>query len=563
MQLTAAHWVYVAGVASLIAVMLMRKNVVVPAIIATFVTTWLFTGDFLNGLGSVFSASMVATTELLSIFLVLTVVTALLGALRAVGADRRMIAPLARLMKNGPVSYIALFVVTYLLSLVFWPTPTLALVAATLLPAAIAAGLSPLGAAMAIAIAGQGMALASDYVIGVAPSLSAGGAGVPAGEIADRALVLSLVVGGVAITMTWFMHVRRGSRSDVLPGSGTARDGGLATLTARRVSLADIPATVGAALTTKGEPLRVRSGGTATATDVVGGNGTGNGSGNGHGPVSGNGSGNGHGPAGGDGHVGNGHGPTGDSGSLATGDDGGTAAPLRTRHARLYAIAVPLAFAVLVAYLLLGKATDLVPEVEAGWGAALVGGLALLLMLGVTTSSGGNGLERAGEHFVDGLVFAFRAMGVVIPVAGFVLVGISDFAGRIMLLPEDAAAPGFLFDVISSGERFIPDNSVVVMFAMLIAGMLIGLDGSGWAGLPFTGSMADAFASSSGGDTATLAAIAQNAAGWTGGGTLIIWSSLIAVAGLTGVPVTTLARKLFIPVVTGLVLSVVVAAVIW
>jgi hypothetical protein len=552
MQLTAAHWVYMAGVASLIVVMLLRKNVIVPAIIATFVTTWLYTGNFLNGLGSVFGASMVATTELLNIFLVLTVVTALLGALRAVGADRRMIAPLARLMKNGPVSYVALFVVTYLLSLVFWPTPTLALVAATLLPAAIAAGLSPLGAAMAIAIAGQGMALASDYVIGVAPSLSAGGAGVPAGAIADKALVLSLVVGGVAITMTWFMHVRRGARGGLPAGSDGARGGRLATLTNRTVSLAEIPATVGAALTTKGEPLRVASGDPAVPTEAVGGDGTGNG----HGPAGGN----GHGPAGGNG---NGHGPAGGGSPAPEDADDGTGAPLRTRHARLYALAVPLAFAALVAYLLLGKLTDLVPEVEAGWGAALVGGLALLLMLGVTMSSGGNGLERAGEHFVDGLLFAFRAMGVVIPVAGFVLVGISDFAGRIMLLPEDAEAPGFLFDVISSGEQFIPDNSVVVMFAMLIAGMLIGLDGSGWAGLPFTGSMADAFAASSGGDTATLAAIAQNAAGWTGGGTLIIWSSLIAVAGLTGVPVTTLARKLFIPVVTGLVLSVVVAAVIW
>jgi hypothetical protein len=549
MELSAAHWVYMAGVASLIVVMLLRKNVVVPAIIATFVTTWLYTGNFLNGLGSVFGASMVATTELLNIFLVLTVVTALLGALRAVGADRRMIAPLARLMKNGPVSYVALFVVTYLLSLVFWPTPTLALVAATLLPAAIAAGLSPLGAAMAIAIAGQGMALASDYVIGVAPSLSAGGAGVPAGDIADKALVLSLVVGGVAITMTWFMHVRRGARGGLPAGSERARGGGLAALTNRTVSLAEIPVTVGAALTTKGEPLRMASGGPATATDVV------SGDGNGHGPAGSN----GHGPA-----NANGHGPATGGGSPSAGDaDDGAAAPLRTRHARLYALAVPLAFAALVAYMLLGKVTDLVPEVEAGWGAALVGGLALLLMLGVTLSSGGNGLERAGEHFVDGLLFAFRAMGVVIPVAGFVLVGISDFAGRIMLLPEDAEAPGFLFDVISSGERFIPDNSVVVMFAMLIAGMLIGLDGSGWAGLPFTGSMADAFAASTGGDTATLAAIAQNAAGWTGGGTLIIWSSLIAVAGLTGVPVATLARKLFIPVVTGLVLSVVVAAVIW
>jgi hypothetical protein len=243
--------------------------------------------------------------------------------------------------------------------------------------------------------------------------------------------------------------------------------------------------------------------------------------------------------------------------------NGNGAALSRGPRARLFAIAVPAAFAALVVYMLLGKTTDLVPEVEPGWGAALVGGLALLLMLCVTLTCGGNGLERAGEHFLDGLVFAFKAMGVVIPVAGFVLVGISDFSGRIMLLPEDAEAPSFLFDAIASGEGVIPDNGIVVMFAMLLAGMLVGLDGSGWAGLPFTGGLAEAFASSTGADTATLAAIAQNGASWTGGGTLLIWSSLIAVAGVSGVPVATLARKLFLPVVSGLVLSVIVAGVIW
>ena len=37
--MTAAHWVYIAGVASLLVVMVMRKNVIVPAIIATLLTT--------------------------------------------------------------------------------------------------------------------------------------------------------------------------------------------------------------------------------------------------------------------------------------------------------------------------------------------------------------------------------------------------------------------------------------------------------------------------------------------------------------------------------------------
>jgi hypothetical protein len=451
-----------------------------------------------------------------------------------------MIAPIARLMRNGVVSYFVLFGVTYLLSLVFWPTPSLALIAAILLPAAIRAGLSPLAAAMAIAIAGQGMALASDYVLGVAPSLSASGANVAADLIANRALILSWIVGAVAILITFLLHVRGGGmrrvraaapqaarREAVMAGGGSGTTSVLDdSATAVEIQdgttpAHDIPATVGAALVTKHEP----AGGTAPRLSDSGG---------------------------------------GIAGLLGNDADAEAQALSASPKARMFAALVPLAFLVLVAVMLLAKLTDWVAPLDSGNGAALVGGLALLLMVAVTLAGRGeNKLERVGEHVVEGLLFAFRAMGVVIPVAGFVLVGISDFAGRIMLLPEDTTPPGFLFDLIASGQGVIPDSPVFVMFAMLLAGMLIGLDGSGWAGLPFTGGLADAMAQTSGADTATLAAIAQNAAGWTGGGTLIIWSSLVAVAGLSGVSVITLARKLFIPVVAGLIVSTVIAAVIW
>ena len=540
-DVTAAHWVYLGGLVALIAFMIMRRSVVVPAIVATFLTTWVYTGNPLQGIGSVFSASLVAATEFLSIFLVLMAVTAMLGAMKEIGADQRMIAPIARLMRNGVVSYFVLFGVTYLLSMVFWPTPSLALIAAILLPAAIRAGLSPLAAAMAIAIAGQGMALASDYVLGVAPSLSASGANVPADLIANRALILSWIVGAVAILITFVLHVRGGGmrrvraaapqagrREAVMAGGGSGTtsvldDDSATTVEVedRTTSARDIPTTVGEALVTKHEP----AGGTAPRLSDSGG---------------------------------------GIAGLLGDDTDAEARALSASPKARMFAALVPLAFLILVAVMLLGKLTDWVAPLDSGNGAALVGGLALLLMVAVTFAGHGeNKLERVGEHVVDGLLFAFRAMGIVIPVAGFVLVGISDFAGRIMLLPEDATPPGFLFDLIASGQNVIPDSPVFVMFAMLLAGMLIGLDGSGWAGLPFTGGLADALAQTSGADTATLAAIAQNAAGWTGGGTLIIWSSLVAVAGLSGVSVITLARKLFIPVVAGLIVSTIIAAVIW
>ena len=526
MTLTAAHWVYLTGLASLIAVMVLRKTVVVPAVLATLATAAVATGSAMDGLASVFRASLVAASELFNIFLIIALVSGLLGALRAAHAEHLMVAPFRRIMVNARVAFFVLFIVTYVFSLFFWPTPVLALVAAILLPAAVNAGLSPLGGAIAIAIGGQGMALASDYVIGVAPGLSASGAGVSASSIANRSLVLSLIVGGVAIGLTYVLTVR--------PSISVARTRlkipSFAWIGRPAAEPAMVSAVIGEALTTKHTP-----------------------------------------------HVGSTDGSTApgfqstswtepSAPALADGDPGDRSGqqslPSRTRSRALAAM-VPVAFLGLLVYMLLGRFTDVV-QVDDGAGAPLVGGLAALLMLLVAASTDGtNALESCAKHVVDGLAYAFKAMGVVIPIAGFVLMGISDFSGRIMGLAPDAEAPGFLFDAIKAVEPSIPDNPVIIGLAVLLAGMTVGLDGSGWAGLPLTGSLSAALAPHAGVDTATLAAVAQNGASWTGGGTLVIWSSLIAVAGFCGVDVVHLARRLCRPVVTGLVVAALAALVIW
>src|SRR5690625_6237633 len=60
--------------------------------------------------------------------------------------------------------------------------------------------------AVAVAIAGQGMALSSHYIVQVAPSLSAKSAGIDTALVADKALVLSLVAGIVAIALAYFLY---------------------------------------------------------------------------------------------------------------------------------------------------------------------------------------------------------------------------------------------------------------------------------------------------------------------------------------------------------------------
>jgi len=93
--------------------------------------------------------------------------------------------------------------------------------------------------------------------------------------------------------------------------------------------------------------------------------------------------------------------------------------------------------------------------------------------------------------------------------------------------------------------------------------MITGIDGSGFAGLPLTGSLSGALGPAVGIDITTLCAVGQMGAVWTGGGTLIAWSSLIAVAGFARVPVLETVRALLVPVLAGLFASTLFAVFYW
>ena len=539
MELTAAHWTYLAGVVVIIGVMIARRNVVVPAVVATFLTAWFYSGSLVKGLASIFSASLTAAGELFSIFLIIALITALLGAMRAMGAERRMVVPFRALMRNGRMAFLAIAGVTYFISLFFWPTPAVPLIGAILLPAAIRAGLPAVSAAAAIAIAGQGMALSSDYVIQVAPGLSAKAAGVETSAVADRAMVLSVITGVVALTLVYLKGRRSfGTTSEEhqlrweAEAEALAADGGGGS----DVSLG------GTGSGRRARTAAAADGGAGAATKLLSPPGDANGQERGTDSATGPGTGSGPGP----------------------GTDPGGAAPGEpVRRSRAFALIVPLTFAAIVGYMLLGKFTDTVTEVQGGEAAGLVGGVAMLLLFAaVFCCDGKDGLTTAADHVVDGLVFAFKAMGVVVPIAGFFFLGNVDFITQITGVQDDDP-PALLFDLVTAVDQYIPDVGFIVAFAILIIGMITGLEGSGFAGLPLTGSLSGSLGPAADVDPATLAAVGQMGSVWTGGGVLIAWSSLLAVAGVARVPVQEVVRHCFVPVVAGLVTATALATVLF
>lgn len=484
MGLTAAHWVYGGITVIVILTMLFRKGVVLPTIIGTFLVAAFYKASFIGGFQAIFNASLVAAKELFNIFLIITVMVALLRSLKDLGADQRMIAPIEKVMKTSTISFFAIAITTFVISLFFWPTPAVPLICTLLLPAAVKTGISPMIVAMTVSIVGQGMALSSDYILQVAPGLTASSAGIETGPLADKVFILSLITGGVALSIACLVNRKLIVKPDSREGE-VMKESFFKSRMSHSLENEEVA---------------------ATSESII---------------------------------------------SDAS----------REKWGKLFAIAVPVAMLMVMVYMFASSAGG---GFAGGDGAAFVGGVgAVLLILASLAFWRMHALDKISDHLVEGFVFSFRAMGPVIPIAGFFFLGNSDFTGDILSLPEDAEKPAFLFDIIQAAQSSIPESAILSAFGVLLVGIITGLDGSGFSGLPLVGSLSGAMAGNSGIDAGTLAAIGQMGAIWTGGGTIIAWSSLVAVAGFCGVSVLELARKNFMPVIGGLLISTIIAILIW
>lgn len=479
MDLTLSHMLYGIFTLLIIVTMIFRKGVVLPTLLGTFLISWAYKGSFVGGFTAVFNANLVAAKELFNIFLIITFMVALLQALKDLGADQKMIQPIQKVMTNGHIAYFVLIGVTYVISLFFWPTPAVPLICALLVPAAVRAGLPAMTAAIAVTLAGQGMALSSDYVMQVAPGLSAKAAGIDVTTVVDKGLVLSLITGVIAILAGYFFYRKNIRKKD---------DPAIKQELALLQGLDDNDEE-------KREPANKKTLGT---------------------------------------------------------------------WSKIFAVLVPLSMLAVMFYMVYTKVSSgRMGGFEGGDGAAFIGGVAAILLLLASIAFGRNkALDNISEHITDGFVFAFKAMGPVIPIAGFFFLGSSDFAGSILSL-GDVQAPGFLFDLVQASQEHLPQSPLLAAFSILIIGMITGLDGSGFSGLPLTGALSGALAGSTNIDPSTLAAIGQMGSIWTGGGTIIAWSSMIAIAGFCGVSVMDLVRKNFIPVMLGLIASTLFAIFLW
>ncbi len=219
-----------------------------------------------------------------------------------------------------------------------------------------------------------------------------------------------------------------------------------------------------------------------------------------------------------------------------------------TTIARIAAIVVPISYLMVVVALIVFK-------IRGGAATVIIGGVTLLLHTTfILIGSGVESFDLITEQLIKGASSGVKIFTPVIIIASFFYMGSPEIARQIF----GDGGRGYLFDLANALSQVVPLNRFSVAVLQTVIGGVVGLVGSGFSGLPLTGSLAGAFAGAAHLKTETIAALGQTATVWVGGGCIIPWG-VVPVAAICRVSPQELAQKNLIPVLIGLAVTTFVA----
>lgn len=461
--LTPLHYLYLLGVVVILAVMILRRDTPAVCIGFLFLMGLVGLGSVTGGIMTIFNAILYAAREFMEIIATIALVTALSKCLKDLGSDYLMMMPMRRIMKTPGITWWILGLTMLVFSLFLWPSPSVALVGAIMLPFAVKAGLKPIAAAMAMNLFGHGIALSYDFVIQGAPAVTAAAAGITTSDILSQGRYVFWAMSVATVVSAYLLNRREMATS----------------------SVAAPPTAPSAA------PPAASPGATPAAAPSV----------------------------------------------STVGRD---SRPGFSRAAKAVAILTPVAFMMDIILML---ALDL----RGGDATSMVSGTAVLIMCaGAILGFGGSSLEKVTGYVTGGFLFAIKIFAPVILIGAFFFLGGSGITNIL----GDSFQGGIMNDWAIWLASHTPINKYSAAFIQMVVGGLTGLDGSGFSGLPLTGSLAQTFGSAAGVSIPVLAALGQISAVFVGGGTIVPWG-LIPVAAICDVSPIDLARKNIVPVFIG------------
>ncbi len=119
----------------------------------------------------------------------------------------------------------------------------------------------------------------------------------------------------------------------------------------------------------------------------------------------------------------------------------------------------------------------------------------------------------------------------MLPIVAFFFLGDPAHAVKVL----GPGTPGYLLDFGRSVGQYLGPNNPLLPVGVLAVGLLSGIDGFGFSGLPLTGSISGALTGAGTTSTAVLASLGQIGSVWVGGGTMVPWSGVCVAAALANI----------------------------
>ena len=210
-ELTGIHGFYFLLMVVVVISMIWRKDTGMVCSVAIFLLGFYATGSIFVAISAIFETFYYTMGQLLGLILVIAMIVAMSEILKTTAINQVLVIPFTKLIRKVDSGFWMIGFSVFLFSLVFWPSPAVALIGAFLLPVAIQAGIPPIVVAIAMNLFGHGFALSGDYVIQGTPKLTADAAHLPISTVMQASIPLVLVMGLVT-TIVAFLFLRQGIR---------------------------------------------------------------------------------------------------------------------------------------------------------------------------------------------------------------------------------------------------------------------------------------------------------------------------------------------------------------
>lgn len=185
---------------------------------------------------------------------------------------------------------------------------------------------------------------------------------------------------------------------------------------------------------------------------------------------------------------------------------------------------------------------------------ALIGGTAVIItcIIAIMLYGFTRALQEVTNIIKEGFINGIKIFSPVIIIGAFFYLGSKETAQQIL----GSNTEGLLTELGLFISKGVYLNKYIVILVQCIIAAMLGVGGSGFAGLPLVGTLASVFSNMVPINKAGLAALGQIITIWVGGGTIIPWV-VMPIASICDIDAFDIIKRNLIPVLVSMAITIV------